>query len=138
MGALFELPTALNATGYLSLPSPTKAAPASGESYFQGGYNVDTHGSQDGGSIDGVQIEFPRYIRAQEFGMQEDVLVAFGETVLPQMLALNYPAACDVLGNTPIPRRILRPAHRRLALRQLALRRLALRLSFQEYALMME
>jgi len=35
--------------------------------------------------------------------MQEDVLVAFGETVLPQMLALNYPAACDVLGNTPSP-----------------------------------
>lgn len=103
MGALFELPTALNTSGYLSVPSPNVSAPSEGEDYFQGGYNVETHGSQGGGSIDGIQIEFPRYIRAQEFGMQADMLEAFGTVVLPGMLAAHYPAACDVLSSTPAP-----------------------------------
>lgn len=95
MGAFFELPTAQNVSGYLSVPSPQVNAPASGEDYFQGGYNVETHGSQDGGTIDAIQIEFPRYLRAQLFDQQADVLKAFGTTVLPKILQEHYPAACD-------------------------------------------
>mmetsp|Transcript_11594 Transcript_11594/g.16340 ORF Transcript_11594/g.16340 Transcript_11594/m.16340 type:complete len:704 (-) Transcript_11594:555-2666(-) len=97
MGALFERPTDLNGTGYLSVPSPKVNAPSESEDYFQGGYNIETHGSQNAGSIDAIQIEFPRYLRAQEYGQQEDVLTVFGEVVLPQMLALHYPVACDVM-----------------------------------------
>ena len=94
MGALFELPTVLNASGYLSVPSPQVNAPIGEEDYFQGGYNIEVHGSEDGGTIDAIQIEFPRYLRAEEFAQQADVLQAFGETVLPQMLELHYPQAC--------------------------------------------
>uniref|UniRef100_A0A7S4MX42 Peptidase M14 carboxypeptidase A domain-containing protein n=1 Tax=Odontella aurita TaxID=265563 RepID=A0A7S4MX42_9STRA len=103
MGALFELSTALNTTGYESVPSPTVNAPAVDESYFQGGYNIEAHGSQNGGKIDGIQIEFPSYLRTQEFGMQADMLAAFGEVVIPQMFAAHYPIACDVLGATAAP-----------------------------------
>lgn len=94
MGALFELPSALNSSGYLSVPSPQVDAPSGEEDYFQGGYNIETHGSQDGGAIDAVQIEFPRYLRAEEFGQQADVLQAFGHVVLPQMIELHYPQVC--------------------------------------------
>lgn len=90
MGALFELPTAFNSSGYISVPSPDVNAPPVGESYFQGGYNIEQHGSQYGGTIDGVQIEFPRWIRADNWDSQDDVLKAFGEVVLPKFLEHNY------------------------------------------------
>ena len=45
MEALFELPTALNSSGYLSVPSPQVNAPIGDEDYFQGGYNIEVHGS---------------------------------------------------------------------------------------------
>jgi len=100
MGALFELPTSSNSTGYESVPSPRVRFPLSGEKYFQGGYITDRHGSQhDDGIIDAVQIEFPRYLRADHWEMQNDLLESFGTRVLPEFLKLQYkinnPCDCD-------------------------------------------
>lgn len=47
----------LAAHGYPAVPSPAMPAPAVGELYFDGGYNVRRHGSRSGGPIDGVQLE---------------------------------------------------------------------------------
>jgi hypothetical protein len=52
-----SLGTLLEGQGYPSVPSTTNPAPKKGDAYFSGGYNVDTHGSRKGGSIDGVQME---------------------------------------------------------------------------------
>lgn len=43
--------------GYDSVPSPLYPDPGSGNPYFDGGYNTDTHTSQSGGPMDGLQIE---------------------------------------------------------------------------------
>ena len=96
IGSLFELPTILNITGYESVPSQTNIAPGIGESYFQGGYNIELYGSQDIGTIDAIQIEFPRYLRAQEFIMQQDMLQAFSQVVLPNFIESHYPSTCSV------------------------------------------
>lgn len=50
LGTLFEL------EGYPAVPSGQQPHPA-GEPYFSGGYNTYRHGSSDGGTVDGVQIE---------------------------------------------------------------------------------
>lgn len=49
----------LQARGFLSVPSPDVPAPKEGELYFRGGYNTDTHGSREGGTISALQIECP-------------------------------------------------------------------------------
>ncbi len=46
----------LATNGYPSVPSPSDPDP-SGDPYFNGGYNTDQHGSQNGGTISGLQIE---------------------------------------------------------------------------------
>lgn len=43
-----------------AVPSLTQPYPEDGESYFRGGYNTQRHGSQEGGSIDGIQVECNR------------------------------------------------------------------------------
>jgi autotransporter-associated beta strand protein len=43
--------------GYPAVPCPDDPAPEVGDSYFNGGYNTVQHGSRDGGTIDGMQIE---------------------------------------------------------------------------------
>lgn len=53
------LGTLLGRSGYPSLPSMQDHAPEPGETYFQGGYNVLTHGCRSGGDICGVQVEVP-------------------------------------------------------------------------------
>jgi N-formylglutamate amidohydrolase len=55
-----SLGSLLNNQGYPAVPSSTIPAPKSGDPYFSGGYNVDTHGSRKGGKIDGVQMECNR------------------------------------------------------------------------------
>lgn len=49
----------LQKRGFASLPSPGNAAPLGDEEYFSGGYNTQIHGSLNGGSISGLQIECP-------------------------------------------------------------------------------
>jgi autotransporter-associated beta strand protein len=43
--------------GYPAVPCPDDPAPEVGDEYFNGGYNTVEHGSRDGGTIDGLQIE---------------------------------------------------------------------------------
>jgi hypothetical protein len=47
----------LAARGYPAVPSPTMPDPGCGNSYFDGGYNARRHGSANGGTIDGLQME---------------------------------------------------------------------------------
>ena len=42
---------------YPAVPSDTDPFPFSGESYFSGGYNTERYGSDDGGTVDAIQIE---------------------------------------------------------------------------------
>jgi len=53
----------LQAGGYDSVPGPVFPDP-NGGNYFNGGYNVATYGSRNGGSVDGVQIETPWSVRS--------------------------------------------------------------------------
>jgi len=46
----------LQAKKFVAVPSPKHPHPA-GKDYFSGGYSTRRHGSRDGGSVDGVQIE---------------------------------------------------------------------------------
>jgi hypothetical protein len=44
--------------GFRGVPSPAEPAPLVGESYFEGGYNTERHGSLDGRAlVDAVQLE---------------------------------------------------------------------------------
>jgi len=52
LGALLEQ------GGFSTVPSPTQPHPG-GEPYFNGGYNTARHGSRDGGTVSGAQIEMP-------------------------------------------------------------------------------
>ncbi len=49
--------TALAARGYPSVPSQQDPFPAMADPYFDGGYNTNRYGSDNGGTIDGLQIE---------------------------------------------------------------------------------
>lgn len=48
----------LEARGVSAVPSPPDPDPG-GEPYFSGGYSTVRHGSRDGGSISGIQLEHP-------------------------------------------------------------------------------
>jgi len=85
MGTLFE-----NSTGYASVPSLYDLYPLEGQSYFSGGYNIEAHGSRDGGSVDAIQIEFPRHLRVDNWDMHTNLLTKFSEDVLPQFLDHFY------------------------------------------------
>lgn len=54
----------LEEEGYAAVPSPTNPGPGS-NSYFSGGYNTERHGSNNGGLIDGIQIESARAPREE-------------------------------------------------------------------------
>lgn len=49
----------LEARGFRSLPSPTKAYPGVLAGYFSGAYDVTAHGSRDGGTVSAIQVECP-------------------------------------------------------------------------------
>lgn len=53
-----------------AVPSSFDPFPEDGEPYFNGGYNTGRHGSDDGGNIDGIQIECHQAIRFDE-GLRE-------------------------------------------------------------------
>jgi hypothetical protein len=52
----------LQGLGYESVPSPQWPDPGN-IPYYDGGYNIQTHGSRDGGAIDGVQLEATHAVR---------------------------------------------------------------------------
>lgn len=53
----------LDDRGFPSVPSADIPFPESNEPYFTGGYNTQRHGSENGGSIDAIQIECNSSIR---------------------------------------------------------------------------
>ncbi len=52
----------LEQRGIPCVPSPS-AQIASGDLYFNGGYDTETHGSKDGEGLDAIQLEVPRQFR---------------------------------------------------------------------------
>lgn len=54
-----SLGSLLEARSILCVPSPTKPAPTPGADYFSGAYDVQAHGSRDGGTISAIQLECP-------------------------------------------------------------------------------
>ena len=56
LGALLER------LGYEAVPSPRWPHPGA-VPYYEGGYNIRVHGSRDGGTVDGIQLEATRRVR---------------------------------------------------------------------------
>ena len=48
----------LAARGYRAVPSQMEPHP-DGQPYFTGGYSTVRHGSRDGGTVSGIQLEHP-------------------------------------------------------------------------------
>lgn len=65
LGAMLEI------DGVPAVPSPVTVAPLSGEAYYNGGYSTIRHGSRDGGTISGMQLETPYDIRQSSAGREE-------------------------------------------------------------------
>ena len=91
-----SLGTLLEAEGYPAVPSQSQPNPGD-DPFFSGGYNTGRHGSRDGGSVSGVQIEcnFPG-VRDTAVNRQ-----AFAEA-LARVLAPFFDAHYDV-DLTPAP-----------------------------------
>lgn len=64
----------LHDRGFPSVPSPDRESLAYGYPYFSGGPNTRLHGSRDGGTISGVQVEANQSIR-----FEEDARLQFAE-----------------------------------------------------------
>jgi hypothetical protein len=60
----YSLGSLLEEKGYSSVPSQKHPFPKPDEPYFAGGYNTTRHGSSNGGSIDGIQIELDEEVRS--------------------------------------------------------------------------
>lgn len=64
LGGMFET------LAYPSVPSPTSPDPGR-TPYYSGGYNTEVHGSRDGGTIDGIQIESNMTVRESELARSQ-------------------------------------------------------------------
>jgi len=76
----------LETAGFRAVPSPADPGPG-GYSYFSGGYSTKAHGSRDGGSVDGIQIESPASFR--KLPTRKRYIAALAETIA-NYLAVNY------------------------------------------------
>ncbi len=61
-----SLGTLLEDQGFRAVPSRQDPFPIGSEAYFSGGYNTGRHSSENGGRIDGIQIECNQDIRFDE------------------------------------------------------------------------
>jgi len=52
----------LGARGLPAVPSPTESL-LNGDPYFSGAFDIEAHGSRDGGRLDAAQLEVPRMLR---------------------------------------------------------------------------
>jgi hypothetical protein len=83
----------LEQEGFAAVPSPSAPGPGN-NAYFAGGYSTKTHGSFDGGIVDGIQIESPSSFRSSSLRAQYvEALV----NVIENYFALNYPSIISVL-----------------------------------------
>jgi len=83
-----SLGSILNIKGFPSVPSDSDLYPENDEPYFTGGYNTQRHGSRDGGTIDGIQLEFNQDIRFDE--ALRDKLIDSLATSLSEYIDLHY------------------------------------------------
>lgn len=67
----FSFGTMLEELGFPAVPSSVAPFPLDDEPYFSGGYNTVRHGSQNGGNMDGIQVECNSTIRFDELLRQE-------------------------------------------------------------------
>ncbi|MFM7202632.1 MAG: InlB B-repeat-containing protein [Myxococcota bacterium] len=77
----------LESVGYASVPSPESPDPGL-EVYYSGGYNTLIHGSQQSGTLDGIQIESNMAVREDELARS-----SFAEglaQVVEQYLSTHY------------------------------------------------
>lgn len=77
------LGTRLATLGFPTVPSAGDPAPASGESYFDGGYNTRRHGSRAGGPVDAIQVEC-NYVGVRDTAESR---TAFAEALVTATLA---------------------------------------------------
>lgn len=84
LGALFV------AAGYPAVPSPDDLGPGY-EPYFSGGYSTERHGSRDGGSIDGIQLEC-NFTGVRDTQANWQRFAATAAAVITQYHALQYTA----------------------------------------------
>ena len=80
----------LDDRGFPSVPSQDTPYPEDEDPYFSGGYNTQRHGSEDGGAIDGIQIECNQDIR-----FNEDIRLEFADglsQVIIDYIDLHYNA----------------------------------------------
>ncbi|TFH48737.1 MAG: hypothetical protein E4G92_03045 [Bacteroidia bacterium] len=83
-----SLGSLLENLGYSTVPSPAHFFPGSGEPYFSGGYNTSRHGSSNGGTIDGIQIELDEDVRMDS--SKQDKLINDLATVIIDFLRIHY------------------------------------------------
>ena len=74
--------------GYPTVPSHGIPYPDAGEPFFSGGYNIMRHGSSQGGTIDGIQIELDEDLRREL--SKRDKLISDLSTVLIDFLRIHY------------------------------------------------
>ena len=79
----------LEEQGYAAVPSPNDPFPNAGESYFSGGYNTRRHGSEEGGNIDGIQIECNQDIRFME-ATRKEFAKGLAKAILEYYKSFNY------------------------------------------------
>ena len=81
----------LEENGYAAVPSPTYQKPGN-DPYFSGGYNTFRHGSLNGGSVDGVQIESARRVRDHDRISEYSCALS---RALKEFLCTNYYSLSD-------------------------------------------
>lgn len=94
--------TLLENKGIPTVPSMQDPAPLPEDSYFTGGYNTREHGSLNGGSIDGIQIECHQSIR-----FDADIREVFADSLaktINEYIDLHYNSQydehyCNIISN---------------------------------------
>ncbi|MCF8380058.1 MAG: N-formylglutamate amidohydrolase [Bacteroidales bacterium] len=92
-----SLGSLLSAKGQVCVPDNTRLFPEEGEPYFSGGYNTMRHGSSDGGTIDGIQIEIDLTSRTdieKRMKISDDIALS-----LLEFLSLYYFPEDEVLAS---------------------------------------
>jgi len=84
----YSLGSMLCDLGYPTVPSAEIPSPKPGEPYFSGGYNTTRHGSSDGGTIDGIQIELDLDVRS-DLAKREKLITDLSSLLL-KYLRVNY------------------------------------------------
>jgi hypothetical protein len=99
-----SLGTLLEGEGFPAVPSQSQPDPG-GEAFFSGGYNTGRHGSMDGGTLSGVQIEC-NYTGVRDSSTNRQAFAEALARVLAPFFAAHYdiplaPAPVAATGGVP-------------------------------------